>query len=281
MTPVKFIEAVDSYFVYSANALFTKVHEFIELFRNNNTVLGCLAVDTWQPGDTVSVGMIKRSPNMPAGVAAKATAGGETSTTEPTWPTTGTVSDGGVVWKMIPQSGMETATQAEVTTGTDTEKAVTPATAAGCYMRTWQGTTAPTDLTGRTMWMDTNTDPAQLKYYNVSKSAWQSAVANAAKASAADNANYVNNESITDYIKNGLKEPWKKESIGNTNNGITCSDVYNSASIGVEGNDVTIRSWFGVGFVNMLSNQGTTGKVTLSINCREGSITLGSGVILK
>ena len=194
MTPVKFIEAVDSYFVYSTEALFTKVHEFIELFRNNNTVLGCLAVDTWQPSDTVSVGMIKRSPNMPAGVAAKATAGGETSTTEPTWPTTGTVSDGGVVWKMIPQSGMETATQAEVTTGTDTEKAVTPATAAGCYMRTWQGTTAPTDLTGRTMWMDTNTDPAQLKYYNVSKSAWQSAVANAAKASAADNANYVNSK---------------------------------------------------------------------------------------
>ena len=55
MTPVKFIEAVDSYFVYSTEALFTKVHEFIELFRNNNTVLGCLAVDTWQPGDTVSV----------------------------------------------------------------------------------------------------------------------------------------------------------------------------------------------------------------------------------
>ena len=194
MTPVKFIEAVDSYFVYSTEALFTKVHEFIELFRNNNTVLGELAKDTWQPGVDVTTGEIKRTSNMPAGVAAKATAGGETSTTEPTWPTTGTVSDGGVVWKMIPQYGMETATQAEVTTGTDTEKAVTPATAAGCYLKFWQGTTAPTDLSGRTAWLDTSglsatpATAAVLKYYNTVSKAWESKVAYATAAGTASSA---------------------------------------------------------------------------------------------
>ena len=194
MTPVKFIEAVDSYFKYSTDALFTKVHEFIALYRNNNTVLGCLANDLWQPGATVTAGEIRRSPNMVAGTSAKATSTGTTSTTEPTWPATGeTVSDGGVTWKDISSSGMETATQAEVTTGTDTEKAVTPATAAGCYARVWTGTTAPTDLSGRTLWLNTSINPAQIYYYNTSTSAWQSAAAYAAGAGKADNANYVNN----------------------------------------------------------------------------------------
>ena len=199
MTIVKFIEATADYFKYSYETGATLVHTFIELFQNNNAVLGELADELWAPGLEVNViNKIYKSPNLLAGTLIKCTHIGTTGTTEPDWSTVGavgsTVTDGGVTWLVIPQTGQEIATQDEVTAGTVANKVVTPATAAGCYLKFWQGTTAPTDLSGRTAWLNTNTDPAALYYYNVSKSAWQSAVAYAAGAGTADNANYVNNK---------------------------------------------------------------------------------------
>ncbi len=282
MTPVKFIEAVDSYFKYSTDALFTKVHEFIELYRNNNTVLGCLANDLWQPGATVTAGEIRRSPNMVAGTSAKATSTGTTSTTEPTWPATGeTVSDGGVTWKVIPSSGMETATQAEVTTGTDTEKAVTPATAAGCYARVWTGTTAPTDLSGRTLWLNTSINPAQIYYYNTTTSAWQSAVAYAAGAGTSNNANYVNN-----------KTPIFIDGSNSMTGGLTFGNfVWNSVGDDAMFGDCNRAGCFGIKGANGTTNIGFCAQNTTdNYGCisYDGSylavdkpLKLQSGVIIK
>ncbi len=199
MTLVKFIEATADYFKYSYETGATLVYQFIELFQNNNAVLGELADELWAPGLEVTVvNKIYKSPNLQAGTLIKCTQIGTTGTTEPDWSTVGavgsTVTDGGVIWSVIPQTGQEIATQDEVTAGTVANKVVTPATAAGCYLRIWQGTTAPTDLSGRSAWLNTNTDPAALYYYNVSKSAWQSAVAYAAGAGTAANANYVNSK---------------------------------------------------------------------------------------
>lgn len=205
MTLVKFIEATADYFKYSYETGATLVHQFIKLFQNNNAVLGELADELWAPGLEVTVvNKIYKSPNLQAGTLIKCTHIGTTGTTEPDWSTVGavgsTVTDGGVTWLVIPQTGQEIATQDEVTAGTVANKVVTPATAAGCYLRIWQGTTAPTDLSGRSAWLNTNTDPAALYYYNTVKKAWQSAVAYAAGAGTAANANYVKNKDIDNYL---------------------------------------------------------------------------------
>ena len=193
MTIVKFIEATADYFKYSYETGATLVHTFIELFQNNNAVLGELADELWAPGLEVNViNKIYKSPNLLAGTLIKCTHIGTTGTTEPDWSTVGavgsTVTDGGVTWLVIPQTGQEIATQAEVTAGTVADKVITPATAAGCYVKTWQGTTAPTDLSGRTIWLDTSTSPATFKYYNTVSKAWESKVAYATAAGTASSA---------------------------------------------------------------------------------------------
>ena len=312
MTLVKFIEATADYFKYSYETGATLVHQFIELFQNNNAVLGELADELWAPGLEVTVvNKIYKSPNLQAGTLIKCTQIGTTGTTEPDWSTVGavgsTVTDGGVIWSVIPQTGQEIATQDEVTAGTVANKVVTPATAAGCYLRIWQGTTAPTDLSGRSAWLNTNTDPAALYYYNVSKSAWQSAVAYAAGAGTAANANYATSAGKadnSDYVK--VQETpvssssadtgtlWASKNLTATqfgSNVLLDQPTQYAKMLSVGGGDNGAMQLLGNydgqgklffrGIMTRSSGLETSGwRVVLVCNA-DGSVTLPSGVILK
>lgn len=95
----------------------TLQHIFIELNKNNNQVLNCLAQQLWQPSTAKVINQIVYSPNMGANLVAIATTqSGTTNLIEPTWPGEGsTVTDGSVTWLMIQQSPGIAATDAEVT----------------------------------------------------------------------------------------------------------------------------------------------------------------------
>lgn len=103
----KFIAADDAtYFQYeSESANPTLKHTFVALVKNNNSVLGSLAAELWQPGTQTALNQVIFSPNMPAGLVAIVTTIGVTGATEPTWGEAGaTVSDGGTVYVMAVKS---------------------------------------------------------------------------------------------------------------------------------------------------------------------------------
>jgi len=55
------------------------------------------------------------------------------------------------------------------------------------YCRIYRGTSAPSDTSGATMWLDTSASPYILKWYDTTNSAW---ISNVNFAATADNANY-------------------------------------------------------------------------------------------
>lgn len=68
---------------------------------NQNELVKQIANIVWQPQTSYVAGQIIHSNSMPAGIFAVVTTAGQSGTTEPTWKTTGTVSDSGVTWTMI------------------------------------------------------------------------------------------------------------------------------------------------------------------------------------
>lgn len=71
-----------------------------EYMLNQNDLVKQIASMVWQPQTSYAAGQIIRSSAMPAGVVAVVTTAGQSGTNEPTWKTTGTVSDSGVTWTM-------------------------------------------------------------------------------------------------------------------------------------------------------------------------------------
>lgn len=99
---VKIISDLTDYFKYSSEDNPTTMQKFIELCKNQFTVLHGLSKLQWQPETDMELDQIVWSPNMAANLVAKVTAIGTTGTAEPEWPTEmgGTCSDGGVIYTM-------------------------------------------------------------------------------------------------------------------------------------------------------------------------------------
>lgn len=98
----KFTTATDEYFVQQGEAGETPQRLFIDLVKNNNTVVGYLVDQLWQPGTQMELDAIIYSPSMLKGTYAVVTAIGTTATAEPEWTAAGTtVSDGGVTYLMV------------------------------------------------------------------------------------------------------------------------------------------------------------------------------------
>lgn len=113
----KFIEADDAtYFQYaSESANPTLKHTFVELVKNNNSVLGSLATSLWQPGTQTVLNQVLYSPNMSPGLVAIVTQIGVTGTTEPTWGAEGgTVTDGGTTYVMAKKSAGPAMSNSEI-----------------------------------------------------------------------------------------------------------------------------------------------------------------------
>lgn len=68
---------------------------------NQNELVKQIANIVWQPQTSYVAGQIIHSNSMPAGIFAVVTTAGQSGSNEPTWKTTGTVSDSGVTWTMI------------------------------------------------------------------------------------------------------------------------------------------------------------------------------------
>ena len=71
-----------------------------QYMENQNELVKQIANIVWQPQTSYVAGQIIRSDSMPAGVVAVVTTAGQSGSNEPTWKTTGTVSDSGVIWTM-------------------------------------------------------------------------------------------------------------------------------------------------------------------------------------
>lgn len=107
----------------------TTQHEFQEFIRNIYSVLdGCVkSGGVWQPNSAVSAGDVVIAPEMATGTKALVVQAGVTSNNEPAWGDVGTtLTDGTVKYTIIP-SYVLVATNEEISAGTDTKKAVSPA----------------------------------------------------------------------------------------------------------------------------------------------------------
>lgn len=133
ITIPKFIEATDDLFIYSqsngvAQPGATTQAQMQEFIRNNSDVLKCLVSFLWQPQTQYVVNDVIKSPNMPAGLVAKVTKAGTTSSSEPSWSSTigTTINDGSVIYTMLQEvNGIATSEQLEA--GIDNSVIVTPA----------------------------------------------------------------------------------------------------------------------------------------------------------
>lgn len=133
ITIPKFIEATDDLFIYSqsngvAQPGATTQAQMQEFIRNNSDVLKCLVSFLWQPQTQYVVNDVIKSPNMPAGLVAKVTKAGTTSSSEPSWSSTigATINDGSVIYTML-QEVNSIATSAQLQAGIDNSVIVTPA----------------------------------------------------------------------------------------------------------------------------------------------------------
>lgn len=127
----KFKSNIEDYLHFSTEAgdKGTKIQDWQDYQRNMNATVKNIidAYVLWQPNKDLAADNVVRSPNMVAGTYARVTKAGTTAEVEPAWTGVGTtVTDGTVTYVIYPQI-IDFATQAEVTTGTNTTKIVTPA----------------------------------------------------------------------------------------------------------------------------------------------------------
>ena len=91
----------DGYGTWNDTSKPTTYANMYDFMKNQNNIVMNLARGIWQPSTSYTVGIIIRSPNLPAGCVATCTTAGTSGTTEPKWTAYGTtVPDGSCKWKV-------------------------------------------------------------------------------------------------------------------------------------------------------------------------------------
>jgi microcystin-dependent protein len=121
--------AVEGYLGYPSDTHPTTDQEMQAYMENQNHVLGSIVdgAKLWQPETEYALGAVIRSSGMPENTSAKVTVPGISGIAEPTWTAIGTsITDGTCTCLMVPQT-TESATVADIRTGTSEILAITPA----------------------------------------------------------------------------------------------------------------------------------------------------------
>ena len=91
----------DGYGTWDDTSKPTTYANMYDFMKNQNNIVMNLASGIWQPSTSYTVGIIIRSPSLPAGCVATCTTAGTSGTTEPKWTPYGTtVTDGSCKWKV-------------------------------------------------------------------------------------------------------------------------------------------------------------------------------------